>query len=289
MKVNGVTVGKAASVPSRAGAMLVRSASVGCGVLTVLLAAMLPFFTGGCDRGGLSLQGRSRAVGSYPADGDVEVPRRLEVRVFFDRPLAPRSVSRSAVTLRSGPQTRFLSVRYDPVDRALVARDFFDFALEPRVEHELEVVGVMDLAGSEIPRYAIRFVTGEVLGEVPPLGAASWEEASAIFSSRCAGTGCHGGAVPALGLDLSSAAGIRATAFGVPAVSDSIGGLGPRGLSGFPRIDLLAGAGRPETSRLVYEVLRDPRVGQPMPPDEPLPLAEARVLVDWILAGAPTE
>ncbi len=254
-----------------------------------MLAAMLPAFTGGCDRGGLQLGERAHAVGSYPADGDVEVPRRLEVRVFFDRPLAPRSVSRSAVTLRSGPQTRFLSVRYDPVDRALVAHDFFGAALEPQVEHELEVVGVMDLAGSEVPPYVARFVTGEVMGEAPPLGAASWEEASAIFSSRCAEAGCHGGANPALGLDLSSAAGVRATAIGVPAVSDSIGGLGPRGLSGFPRIDLLAGTGRPETSRIVYEVLRDPRVGAPMPPDEPLPLAEARVLADWILAGAPTE
>lgn len=254
------------------------------------LAAFVAASTiGGCDRGGLVLGEPARAVGSSPADGDLDVPRRLELRVFFDRPLAPRSVSRAVVTLRSGPQTRFLSVRYDPIDRALVARDFFGAALEPRVEHELEVSDVIDLEGRVVAPYVARFVTGEALGEVPPLASASWDEARAILSARCADAGCHGGADPALGLDLSSATGVRTTALGVPATSDSIGGLGPRGLSGFPRIDVLAGTGRPETSRLVYEVLRDPRVGEPMPPDEPLPLAEARVLADWILAGAPTE
>ncbi|MCB9625710.1 MAG: hypothetical protein H6723_20510, partial [Sandaracinus sp.] len=56
-----------------------------------------------------------------------------------------------------------------------------------------------------------------------------------------------------------------------------------------PRIDVIAGVGRPDSSRLLYEVLRDPRVGEPMPPDDPLTVEEVTTIANWILAGAPTE
>ena len=66
-------------------------------------------------------------------------------------------------------------------------------------------------------------------------------------------------------------------------------GLGDRGLAGLPRIDVIAGVGRPDTSRLVYEILRDPRVGEPMPPDDALSPEEVRAIADWILGGARTD
>ncbi|MCB9603602.1 MAG: Ig-like domain-containing protein [Sandaracinus sp.] len=243
----------------------------------------------GCDHGGLVLDGATRALGSSPADGSLDVPRRLELRVFFDRPLAPRSVSRASVSLRSGPQQRFLSVRYDPVDRALVTRDFTGAALEPNVEYELRVEGVRDLDGGSVAPFVARFFTGATLGEPPPIPSAGWAEVEPIFAARCVDAECHGGDRPALGLDLGSAEGVRATAIGVPAVSDSLGGLSERGLSGFPRIDVIAGVGRPDSSRLLYEVLRDPRVGEPMPPDDALTAEEVATIAHWILAGAPTE
>jgi len=244
----------------------------------------------GCDRGGLELDEPAQALGSIPADGATDVPRRLELRVLFDRPLAPRTVSRAIVSLRSGPQQRFLSVSYDPVDRAIVARDFANVPLEPRVEHELRVEGVRDLNGLEAPPFLARFTTGDALDELPMLGTTGWAEVAPILRARCADDeGCHGGASPALGLDLASAEGVRATAIGVPSVAASSGGLGDRGLTGLPRIDVIAGVGRPDTSRLVYEILRDPRVGEPMPPDDALTTDEVRAIADWILGGARTE
>jgi hypothetical protein len=252
-------------------------------VLTLVLLGLA------CDRGGLELDEPPEALGSIPADGATGVPRRVELRVIFDRPLAPRTVSRAVVSLRSGPQQRFLSVSYDPVERALVARDFSDAPLEPRVEHELRVEGVRDLNGLEAPAFLARFTTGDALGEAPVFGTTTWAEVAPIFSARCADDGCHGGARPALGLDLASAEGVRATAIGVPSVASSSGGLGDRGLTGLPRIDVIAGVGRPDTSRLVYEVLRDPRVGEPMPPDDALTTDEVRAIADWILGGARTD
>jgi hypothetical protein len=237
----------------------------------------------------LELDEPGNVIGSSPADGEIEVARLVEVRVFFDRPLAPRTVSRATVSLRSGPQQRFLSVRYDPVDRALVARDFSEVPLEPRVEHELRVEGVRDLNGLEISAFVARFTTGDALGTFPELGTTEWAEVAPIFVARCAEEGCHGGDRPALGLDLASAEGVRATAIGVPSVAGSIGGIADRGLTGLPRIDVIAGIGRPDTSRLVYEILRDPRVGEPMPPDEALSDEEVRAIADWILGGARTE
>jgi hypothetical protein len=242
-----------------------------------------------CDRGGLELDEPAEVIGSIPADGATDVPRRIELRVFFDRPLAPRTVSRAVVSLRSGPQQRFLSVSYDPVDRALVARDFSDVPLEPQVEHELRVEGARDLNGLEAPAFLARFTTGDTLGESPTFGTTTWAEIARIFSARCADDGCHGGPSPALGLDLASAEGVRATAIGVPSVASSSGGLGDRGLTGLPRIDVIAGVGRPDTSRLVYEILRDPRVGEPMPPDDALSPEEVRAIADWILGGARTD
>jgi hypothetical protein len=243
---------------------------------------------GACDAGGLVLGEPAAVVGSIPADGSRDVDRATEVRVFFDRPLAPRTVSRATVTLRSGPQQRFLSVRYDPVERAFVARDFYAQPLEPFVEHELRVEGATDLEGIEIAPFVARFFTGDAVTPLPPEGHTSWAEVSAILEERCATDGCHGGGEPALGLDLSSAEGVRSTAIGVPSRSLGVSGFGERGLGGLPRIDVVAGIGQPATSRLLYEVLRDPRVGSPMPPDEPLSDGEVRRIADWILGGAPT-
>ncbi|MAC29896.1 MAG: hypothetical protein CMH59_26015 [Myxococcales bacterium] len=248
---------------------------------------------GACDRGGLVLDTPPQVVESSPGPDEREVGRRPLYRVRWDRRLSPASVTRATVEVRSGPQRRFLSVRFDPVRSELIARDFGDGVLAPRVEYTLRVEGVRDLDGVPAEPFEVRFWTGEA--EPEPLletGVTGWAEVAPLLASRCADAGCHGGPEPALGLDLGSAEGVRETALGVAAVQTG-GRVGypDRGLGGFPRIDVTAGGGRPSTSYLVYKLLGDPHAwGEPMPLGEP-PLEEAEIdlVADWILAGAPTE
>lgn len=134
----------------------------------------------------------------------------------------------------------------------------------------------------------IRFATGERAEGAEPTGQTPWEPVAALFAARCV-TGCHGGDRPAMGLDLGSAEAVRATAIGVPAVQTGDREAVPiRGLAGLPIIDALPGGGRPATSYLVYKMLGDEHVlGEAMPP-EGATIEEARLVADWILAGAPT-
>ncbi len=196
---------------------------------------------------------------------------------------------RGTVSLGSGAVTVLLSVRYDPISQEIVARPFRGRPLVAHVEYTFRVDGVRDLDGTRAEPAAIRFVTGDLADGGEALGRTDWTMIASFFQSRCVDDGCHGGERPAMGLDLSSAEGVQATAIGVPAAQSGSRDRVPiRGLAGLPIIDALPGGGRPATSYLIYKMLGDDHiVGEPMPPDGAT-VEEARIVADWILAGAPT-
>lgn len=242
----------------------------------------------GCDAGGLEWGRPPALASSSPADGATEVDRVLTLRVRYDEHLAARTVSRGTVTLRSGPRTYLLSVRYDPILRAIVAREWGNAPLEPNVEHELSVSGVRGLDGTPAEPVVIRFRTGAALGVPEVEGTTTWSQVQPILASRCGP--CHDDTQREHGLVLTSPNGIASTAVGVEARQTARVGTAERGLGGMSRIHVVAGIGDPARSYLVYKLLGDaPIHGMPMPPDEALTPSEVATVVDWILSGAPTE
>ncbi len=224
--------------------------------------------------------------------------RLPELVAYTDRRLLPRTVNPGTVRLRSGGVDHRLSVRFDPVESAIIATAFDDVPLAPEIVYRFTIDGVRDLDDRQIDtEHLVRFRTGaaEPVPPVPP--SATWAEVAPIFSARCATTGCHAGSAPPFGLDLSSPERIRETA---------IGRRSPRGggetieanrgsvfLGALNIIDVVGGVGRPDGSLLIYKVLGDLHVlGERMPPPEagpPLSHEEISTLSRWILAGAPTE
>ena len=193
------------------------------------------------------------------------------------------------MSLRSGSAGVLVSVRDDPVSREVVVVPFRGRPLFAHVHYTLTVDGVRDLDGAPVEPARVRFTTGDRVGGGGPLGRTPWAPVAELFAARCV-EGCHGGERPAMGLDLSSAEGVRTTAIGVSAVqTGGRDGLPLRGLAGLPIVDALPAGGRPATSYLVYKMLGDTHIlGQPMPPDGAGP-EETALVADWILAGAPTE
>lgn len=239
-----------------------------------------------------------RVVASDPQSGDQGVDRAVVARVFFDRQLLPRDVHRGTVAVSSGGREAYLSPRFDPIDRVLLVVNAGE-ALDPNVVWRVSVEGVRDLDRHAMAEpWEIAFRTGaDAVGE-EPLPAVSFAEVEPIFRERCAGGGCHGAEAPALGLDLSSAEGVRRTAIGVPADQTRVGVMEDRAwhgsstFAGLARIDVVGGVGRPAWSYLVYKLLGDPHAeGDRMPPsgEAPLTAAELRLLSRWILGGAPTD
>ncbi len=275
---------------------------------TVLSAMLLPFAgsslcAAGCDLAPPSLDAPGPSVlDTTPEEGALDVLRRGPFVARFDRLLLPRTVSRGTVRLESGAVRALLSVRYDVLTRTVVAVPLDDAPIAADVGWRLVLDGVRDLDGQPMRApHTVPFRTGSDPGPDPsPPPAAGYAEVAPIFAARCTGSGCHGPGPTALGLDLSSPAGIRETALNRPARTIASGALGAEGgagapvLAGLPIVEVIAGRGRPETSYLVYAVLGDPAVpGVPMPPalrDDPaagLTDAEKETLVAWIQAGAP--
>lgn len=217
------------------------------------------------------------------------------MRVRFDRLLAPNSIDRARVRVTTGGLQAFAGLRYD-----LVSREVALFPnpndLRPGLEYVFTVdVGLRGWDGSALPRpVEVRF-RPTVREAVPPRRVPSLRgEVAPLLAARCADAGCHGGAEPAMGLDLSSAESIRDTAVGVLARERGGGAfledLDPR-WSTLPRVDpgIAPQQGRPEYSYLLYKLLGDgPVWGARMPRGRaPLTEDETRLVADWIAAGAP--
>ena len=237
-----------------------------------------------CDHGGLRLEEPALPVASTPLDGALGVPRNAEIRVRYDRRLAPWTVHRGTIRVGSGSASAFLSVRYDPVRLEIVAVPF-ERPLVANVDYTIFVEGPRDLDGVLVEPFEAGFSTGATSGEPPRAGTTRWEAVEPIVRETCAP--CHDASDP-IGLDLSTPEGWQATALGVPAIQTGDREAFPeRGLTGLPRVDVIAGNGRPATSYLVYKLLDDPHiVGERMPPEASLTVAEITAIADWIQGGA---
>lgn len=262
------------------------------------VAALLALLPVACDIPNPRVIGDGPAVvGTDPADGDVDVDRAAGFRVFFDRSIHPGDVHRGTIRVQSGARSAFLTPWFDPVERALVVDQLGETPLAPSVRYRLNVEAIRDLDGARMAeRHEVSFETGVSADGDPAVEPPAWAEVAPILRAACAAEGCHVAPAPALGLDLSSARGVRDTAIGVVAEQSRVGVQGAQtwhgapSLDGLARIDVVGGVGRPARSYLVYKLLGDPHVaGAPMPPDEALPREQVALISDWIRAGAPTE
>lgn len=215
-----------------------------------------------------------------------------------DRLLAPRLVGRGTVSITSGPFSVYGGVRYDPVRREV---RFTPNAGELRagLRYVFRVsasLAAWDGATLAAP-IAVPFVPEG--RENPPARPTPSlrRDIAPVLAARCGADGCHGGATPAMGLDLASVEGIVGTAVGVTAAQTANGRARPDYTD--PRWGALLridpgdapSQGRPEYSYLLYKALGDgPIRGARMPPEGP-PLArdELERLSDWIAAGAPRD
>ena len=215
------------------------------------------------------------------------------MRVATSARLDPATIDPSTVYLESGTVRPRSGVRYDPLARELEVTALESLA--PSVTYRLVLDQIGDLDGNILPERAVfTFVTGEDDSAPEERPVTTWGDAARVLAARCAVAACHDSGRRA-GLDLSNAAGVRATAIGAQVRGGP--GLGGReyaragGVLGeLPLIDVIAGVGRPEASYLIYKALGDDHAfGEPMPPPGGLGRSEARVLVGWVASGAPLE
>jgi len=203
-----------------------------------------------------------------PADG--------VLRVAFDRPLLPSSITRQSLTLRDAAGTPVLApvVRYDPVLKVVSlsgAEVRSARWLEPGLVYKLTIAlpedggadtGLRAIDGAPFdeadPRRAIAFAAGPDAAEREPL-VRFCDVVLPLFAHRCGGGGCHGtGGRPAAGLELVTPEGVARTALGRVARGANTG---PR--AGVPRapgrvfgIDMpLVDPSSPANSWLIYKLL----------------------------------
>lgn len=231
-------------------------------------------------------------LSSAPADGAVDVDRAGPFRVSFDRAVFPRDAHRGNVRVQSGARAALVSVWLEPVDRILEV-ELLGEPLAPTVRHRLVVEGLRDLALVPMAEaHEAVFETGPRAEGAAPRRE-SFDRVRPILA-RCAADGCHGGAAPALGLDLASGEGIQRTAIGVVAEGSRTGTQGDdpwhgaSTLAGLARIDVVGGVGRPGQSYLMY-VLLEEGAGHAADLVDPPSEEDLRTLSYWIRAGAPTE
>lgn len=230
-------------------------------------------------------------IATVPDDGAAGVNRGGPFRVVFDRPVFPRDVHRGRVRVQSGAITAFVSPWFEPVDRTLHVEPIGG-DLEPRVRYRMVVEGLRDLSLVTMAEpVEVTFETGPD-AEPIPTRRERFASVAPTFA-RCAG--CHGGEVPAAGLDLSTPEGIARTAIGVVAEGSRVGTQGDQPwhgastLDGLARIDVIGGVGRPAQSHLMYVLLEEGGAGHARPLDDPPSEDELRTLSFWIRSGAPIE
>jgi hypothetical protein len=286
------------------------------------------------------------------ADGSTKVLSTTSFRVQVDRPILPITATRQAlcvqpllglvVGLNDCRAGVFLSPTYDPVRREIVFRLRDDVApLAAGTKYQLSAyvaiadddpgLRTIEGVGLEKPVQIELGVADDPGGVVPPrdpgptgdhfcappdpacTGDGCARGVASILGG-CAFKGCHGATDSAMGLDMSSAASLLATAIGRTAHETQTGEHArdldqspPRFGRAMPILDpKVAG-----NSYLVYKLLANPAtplerpldpaditrlqsevvVGAPMPPDN-APLAglragEAEWIAEWLMQGAP--
>ncbi len=241
-----------------------------------------------------------RVVSTVPAAVDAGVathPAGPPLSVTFDRLLAPSTIHGGTVQVTSGAIGVFGGLRYDMVRRTV---EFVPDARAFRrtIQYELAIRGGLrawDGAALANP-VEFRFVVGDAMAAPARPTRALSRDVAPLLAARCATAGCHVGADPAMGLDLSSASAIVRTALRVssrerPAPGPAGAAPGDPRWGAMLRIDpgVSPQQGRPEYSYLMYKILGDgPVIGARMPPaGPPLSDEESAVVADWIALGAP--
>jgi len=219
----------------------------------------------------------------------------LPLVLHFDRLLAPSTVNRATVSLRSGGLGVYLGVVYDPVTQTVTLRPNAN-EVRPGLQYVLTVdPGLEGWDGSRLAApFTLRLLAGP--RQSPPAAPAPpslSREVGPLLAARCGASACHGGPTPSMGLDLSTPEALRRTTLGVMARQRPEGvwvQSAPR-WGALPRIDpgVAEGQGRPAMSYLVYKLLGDgPIAGARMPPDgAALTQEEIAQVAGWIAAGAP--
>lgn len=227
-------------------------------------------------------------VGVEPEPGVGDIDRQTTFRIELDRRVAAGSVAQGVVALTSGDNYAWVDMQLGVVRPILLVTPLSP--LDPEVDYQLVVHPLRDLDGhSSADTDPLVFHTGRAV--TPPVETSVGFEAVAPIFAACATAGCHVGPDAVLGLDLSSAEAIGATALGIPAheVRPGVDGYVQIDVSasmvGLPRIQ----AGNPARSYLLYTMLGDPHIaGDPMPPTGELASEAELLLVErWIQSGTP--
>ncbi len=229
-----------------------------------------------------------RVTGISPDFAAGPLDRAPVFRIELDRRIAAASIPQGVVEITSGENYVFVDLEIRVVHPALVVRP--SDLLDPDVDYSLALHPLRDLEGHASAEVAARvFHTGSTTTPPTP-DAVTYDDVAGIFAG-CAVAGCHVGSGAPLGLDLSSARAIRATAIGIAAreVAPAVGGYLDATVTasfiGLPRID----PRNPARSYLLYTMLGDVHIaGAPMPPSGELASdAELELLERWIQAGVP--
>lgn len=238
-----------------------------------------------------------------PHEGEGQVPVSGPIRLRFDRYLNPATVLRQSVELTpvrvdkdagaSDVPTYYMEPVYDPYERMVVYRNSPGARWVPTTWHtlfvrapqdEMDLTGFRAIDGAPLhDTKVVQFMTSVADSSDDPsdttgcddgAGAATYCEdgthgagagkpsVRSVFQQGCAKAGCHV-AGHTLGLDLSSAKGVRATAIGVvarqtlhgPSVSGVVSSNPTRFGVNMPRLDPY----NPGNSYLVYKLLINER------------------------------
>jgi hypothetical protein len=226
-------------------------------------------------------------VGSVPLPNSVAVPTDVTFRLTFDDYPDPDQVRSDSILLTSGYFWVPGSYGVDLIGKTAVMRPIH--ALVPQLGYSLHLrPALSSLAGCPGSSEDIEFITGDGPAGDPPQPPATFDSVQRIFTTRCAGAGCHleggdkGGAclaAPAAGLSLCAPEAWGALV-AVPSREDNQllrveSGNSARSYL-LRKLLPAAGSGGPITG--VY--------GQREPPGEPLPEDQLRAVARWIDGGA---
>lgn len=226
------------------------------------------------------------AASAIPGDrGFAELTAGEPIALWFDRPLWPRSINRATITVQSGGVSLTPRLRYEPVQHAV--RVLIDAGeVREDLEYELTVRGGITAwdgaIATGLATFRLRFVRR---APVATRSVSFRDEIAPLLQERCASAVCHGGAQPAMGLDLSSPEAIvRST---VAAPSRLWSGSAPGGEFYWSGMSLVE-RGAPGESFLLYKLLGDgPMRGAQMPRGAaPLSASDLQRISDWIAEGA---
>lgn len=239
---------------------------------------------------------RLSILGVEPSDGQTNLPVSLTVQLYFDALLDPATLSSESVLVRSGALNLAVSSYFDPVRHAVVIRPMetasvsFFAGYREFTRYYIETKKIYGLWGQAAPDFTSWFETGDDLLESTAMAQGTWQEVRPLLQARCASLGCHAPSNPVLGLDLSSAEGIAATALNHKPKQLPMSKL----FAAMPDMSIIkieAGVGDPARSYLLYKIIGDMHAaGDPMPPNPPpLSIQEQQAVSDWVAAGAPLD